>query len=85
MQEHAHTRRNPVWRKIIVVAFLPIITFIWMIGWVLTQIGSQEGQIQIRQKTMHPQTEFEAHTKESEASTEDIEDSNIAYEPEIIA
>ena len=85
MQRHTHTGRNPFWRKIIIVAFLPIITLIWMIGWILTQIGDQGEYKEISQKTLQTYPGCKTYVQESEASNEDIEDSDIAYEPEIIA
>ncbi len=75
-------RRVPIWRKTLTVGLLPIITFLWITGWILTQIESQERPTKIRQKTMtnHPELE----TQEKESQTPD-EYSKIAYEPEIIA
>ena len=56
-----------------------------MIGWTLTQIGDQGQYTEISQKTLQTNPRFEACVQESEASTEDVEDSDIVYEPEIIA
>ena len=71
--------RNPLLRKIITVVFLPIIIFVWMTGWTLTQIGSQGEHTKISQKTLltHPK-----YDKELEAPDED---SRIADEPQIVA
>jgi len=40
-------------RKILTITLLPIITFIWIIGWTLTQIGTQN---QKQVKVIQPQT-----------------------------
>lgn len=40
--------RSSFARKIITVAFLPIIIVIWMVGWTLTQIGNSGGSIEIK-------------------------------------
>ena len=56
-----------------------------MIGWILTQIGDQGEYKEISQKTLQTYPGCKTYVQESEASNEDIEDSDIAYEPEIIA
>ena len=73
MQQTTHARRAPLWRRVMTIALLPTIIFLWMTGWILTQIGVRA----------HP--EFEAHRKEFRIPDEYNEDSRIAYEPEIIA
>lgn len=79
MQENVKEHRNPFLRKIIAVVFLPIIIFVWMTGWTLTQIGSQREQTETSQKT--PQTHLQ-YEKESEAPDEDL---RITNEPQIVA
>lgn len=82
MQDNLKAKRNPLLHKIIVVAFLPIITFIWMIGWILTQIGDQGEPSEISQKTLPTRFGFKEYVKETEAPDED---SIIVNEPQIVA
>jgi len=80
--QQAQAQTVPIWRKTLNIGLLPIIIFLWMTGWILTQIGSKERPQKISQKSMVTPTESEAHKKESRIPDED---SRIAYEPEIIA
>ena len=82
MQKSVKEHRNPLLRKIITVVFLPIIIFVWMTGWILTQIGSQGEHTEISQKTLLTHPKFEEYVKELEAPDED---SRIADEPQIVA
>lgn len=43
MVNEEKTRGLPLWRKIVTIPLLPAIILIWMIGWTLTMIGSQNG------------------------------------------
>jgi len=54
-----------------------------MTGWILTQIGSQENSKANRQKTVLPQTTYQ--TTDETKTPEDDKDSQIPYQPEIIA
>lgn len=80
MQKNLSTRSNPLWRKTVTIAFLPIIIVIWTTGWILTQIGSQGKTPEIRQATFHNHPKFKAEKDESPALDED---SKVACEQEI--
>ena len=79
------TRRNPLWRKIIIIVFLPVITFIWTIGWILTQIGTYEEPTEIRKKTLRTYPGVEVTDKDSKISDENDKKSRTRYEQEIFA
>lgn len=83
MPKNLREHRTPVWRKIATLVFLPAIILLWMTGWILTQMGSQEMSTEIRQKTDLTHPEFQAN--EEDKMPEDNEGSRIAYEQEIIA
>ena len=83
MPQNLREHRTPVWRKIATLVLLPAIILLWMTGWILTQMGSQEMSTEIRQKTDLTHPEFQAN--EENKIPEDNEDSQIAYNPEIIA
>ena len=82
MQENVKMRRSSLLRKIITVTFLPIIIFIWMTGWALTQIGEPVESTESNQKALRTHPRFESFVKESEAPNEDAK---IANEPQIVA
>lgn len=82
MQENVKMRRSSLLRKIITVTFLPIIIFIWMTGWALTQIGEPVESTESSQKALRTHPRFESLGKESEAPNEDTK---IANEPHIVA
>jgi sensor histidine kinase regulating citrate/malate metabolism len=67
----------PLWRKIIIIPLLPAIIMLWMVGWTLTQIGSQKTTTQINQRTLHHQHE--------EPKMLDNEEQEIFHEQEILA
>ena len=83
MPQNLRDHRTPVWRKIATLVLLPAIILLWMTGWILTQMGSQEAFTEIRQKTDRTYPEFQAN--EDTKIPEDNEDSQIAHNPEIIA
>ncbi|MFH1327445.1 MAG: hypothetical protein ABIH76_01125, partial [Candidatus Bathyarchaeota archaeon] len=64
------------------LVLLPAIILLWMTGWILTQMGSQEMSTEIRQKTDRTHPEFQANEENNIPG--DNEDSRIAYNPEII-
>ena len=82
MQDNLKAKRNPLLRKIVTLAFLPIIIFIWVTGWILTQIGDQGEPSEISQKSLQTHLGFKAYAKESEVADED---SRIVNEPQIVA
>lgn len=82
MQKNVKEHRNPFLHKIITVVFLPITIFVWMTGWILTQIGSQGEHIEISQKTLLTNPKFEEYDEESEAPDEE---SRITDKPQIVA
>jgi len=82
MLHNVNARNTPVWRKIVTLVFLPTIIFLWMTGWVLTQIGSPVESPEIRQKTVLASNEFQAD--EETTNPKDFQDSRIAPNPEIL-
>jgi hypothetical protein len=82
MQESVKMRRSSLLRNSITIVFLPIIIFIWMTGWALTQSGEPGESTEISQKTLRTHPRFEALVKESEVPDED---SRIVNEPQIVA
>ena len=78
-------RRNPLWRKILIVIFLPVIIIIWTIGWGLTQMGSNGETTKIKEKTFRNFPEFDVNNKETETSEENNEESMSLYGKEITA
>ena len=83
MPQNLREHRTPVWRKIATIVLLPAIILLWMTGWILTQMGSQEMSTEIMQKTDLTHPEFQAN--EENKIPEDVQDSQIAHNPEIIA
>ena len=77
MQQNVKVHRNPRWRKIATIVFLPIIIFIWLTGWTVTQIEEQKKYTKINQEKLQTQTELKAH----EESNTVEEESKIANEP----
>jgi len=82
MQDNLYAYKTPRWRKIMTVVLLPLITFLWMIGTVLTQIGSQMEQVETRQKIKNHKIKFEEY---EEASKTPDEYSKVVIEQEITA
>ena len=58
LQKNSKTR-NSFARKIITVAFLPIIIVIWIVGWTLTQLGNPGGSIEIKPNILQTNSKFE--------------------------
>ena len=83
MSHNVNVRRTPVLRKIVTLVLLPAIIFLWITGWVLTQTGSPVESTEIQQKIV--QTNHESQANEENKIPEDVQDSRIAYNPEIIA
>ena len=83
MPQNLREHRTPVWRKIATIVLLPAIILLWMTGWILTQMGSQEMSTEIMQKTDRTHIEFQAN--EDAKMPEDVQDSQIAHNPDIIA
>ena len=81
MQERVDSK-NSLLRKIITIASLPLLTFIWMTGWTLTIIGEKFEVRESTQKTLKDYTKFE--TKQNEIETLD-NDTKIKYEQPITA
>jgi glucose-6-phosphate-specific signal transduction histidine kinase len=77
-------RKNPLWRKIIIVVFLPIIIIVWTFGWALTILGDNSKTTEIK-KASRNVPEFEVTNKEMLTSDENSEESRVRYEPEITA
>jgi len=81
MQERVDTK-NSLLRKIITIASLPLLTFIWMTGWTLTIIGEKLEVKESTQETIKNHPKFE--TTENEIETLD-NDTKIKYEQPITA
>ena len=81
MQDNAKKDRIAPLRKIIIIVFLPFITFIWMTGWILTQIGNPGELVENNKETLKIYHKFETHLKEPEPD----EDPRMANEPPIVA
>ena len=79
MQEVVKALNNSLWRKIIIIVFLPIIVMVWMMGWTLIQIVPTWESTKIKQTATHAPPEFEV-LEESEIPKVE-EDSRIANEP----
>lgn len=80
MQKSAKMRSGPY--KIIIIASLPIIIFIWMTGWMLVLIGSKMDLQKANQKNLETHYKLETHPKKSEITDED---SRTTKEPIIVA
>jgi len=81
MQERVDPK-NSLLRKIITIASLPLLTFIWMTGWTLTIIGEKFEIKESTQKTLKNHPKFE--TQENEIETLENE-TKINYEQPITA
>ena len=81
MQDNAQKDRIAPLHKIIIIVFLPFITFIWMTGWILTQIGNLGDPVENNKETLRIHHKIETHLKESEPD----EDPRMANEPAIAA
>lgn len=71
MPKDKQLHSKPLWRKIIVIAFLPVFIIIWIVGWTLTILGSQQGKHEI--KTNEPYrkpTDQNEHATVSEGDEE---------------
>lgn len=70
MPNDKQSHSNPLWRKIIIIAFLPVFIIIWMVGWALTVFGSQQGTYKIQTKQQYrkpvPQEESTTESEENE-------------------
>ena len=82
MQENVYAYKTPLWRRIMTIVLLPTITFLWIIGTILTQIGSQMEQVETRQKIKSHNIKIEECGEESKTPDEY---SKVVYEQEIIA
>ena len=82
MEEKAKKHEDSLFSKIIIVASLPLIAFIWMTGWTLTFIGEKMESKGSMQKTLRIDSKFESHIKNFEPADEE---SKIATEAQIVA
>ena len=82
MSHNVNVRRTPVLRKIVTLVLLPAIIFLWITGWVLTQTGSPVESTEIQQKIVL--ANHESQENEENKIPEEVQDSRIAYNPEII-
>ena len=83
MAHNVNAHRTPVLRKIATLVLLPAIILLWMTDWVLTQTGSPVESTEIQQKIV--QANHESQTNEKNKNPEEVQDSRIEYNPEIIA
>jgi hypothetical protein len=78
MRKRMKMRRNSPLRKIMSLIFLPLIIFIWMTGWIITQIAEPTEFSKISQKNNKVNLKSEEPEMKSELESED---SRIAHEP----
>jgi len=78
MQKSTKMRRKSLLRSSIRLIFLPLIIFIWMTGWILTQIGQPTESTKISQNNFR--INLRSKEPEIESKLQD-EDSRIANEP----
>jgi len=71
MQENGKKHEGSLFSKIIIVASLPLVTFVWMTGWTLTILGERLESRASVQKTIRVNPRFESHAKNFESITED--------------
>jgi hypothetical protein len=83
MPSEVNTRKLPLWREIINFVLLPFITFLSLITFILSQIGSQNEIAEIRQKSI--MTYPENHNPEKTKIPEEDEDTRMGYRPKITA
>jgi hypothetical protein len=81
MPENAKVRRISLVRKICTIVFLPIIICVWMIGWVLLQMGSPMKPLDMNQKTLQTHSRFESVEKKSRPSETETEEIRSSIEP----
>jgi len=81
MPKDKQLHSKPLWRKIIVIAFLPVFIIIWIVGWTLTILGSQQGKYEI--KTNEP---YRKPTDQNEPATvsEEDEEQEKVMAPEML-
>ena len=82
MEEKAKKREDSLFSKIIIVASLPLIAFVWITGWTLTVIGEKMESRGSMQKTLRIDSRFESHRKNLEPTDEE---SKIVSEAPIVA
>jgi len=77
MQENVKSHRSSLLHKVISVVFLPVIVFIWTVGWTLITIGgpvgskaSSHGALRIDQKLVSHEKELEAPNEDAKAANE---------------
>jgi len=81
MQENVKIQINSFLRKIVAIAFLPILITTWMTGWVLIQIGRQWERSKINQKTLPTPRRSKLQKAKSELSNSDNEESKLLNKP----
>jgi len=82
MEEKAKKHEDSLFSKIVIVASLPLIAFIWMTGWTLTFIGEKMESKGSMQKTLRIDSRFKSQIKNFEHPDEE---SKIATEAPIVA
>jgi len=71
MEEKARKHEDSLFSKIIIVASLPLIAFVWMTGWTLTFIGERLESRGSVQKTLRIDSRFESRMKNFEPINEE--------------
>jgi hypothetical protein len=82
MQKSLKKRKNPLWRKAVILASLPIIVFVWTTGWVLVQIGTHSEAPETKQKQFYTNRAFRTYQNEQQTPDDPNE---ISHEHEIVA
>jgi len=72
---------NPLWRKIIIIAFLPVFIIIWMVGWTLSILGSQQGTYEIKTKQSYRKP---VAKEEPATASEENEEQEKVITPEML-
>ena len=72
--------KSSVLRKILIIVFLPLLIFIWMTGWTLTQMGNLDRPIEVQQR-IKIKNGLKEHSIEAELSNQDNEESRMPNEP----
>ena len=65
MQYKSNYRNTSPWRKMIIVATLPLIIFIWTTGWILVQIGATTESTETQSKISRIPPKFTTPKKEN--------------------
>jgi succinate dehydrogenase/fumarate reductase cytochrome b subunit len=74
-------KRSSLLHRITIVIFMPIIIFVWIIGWALTEIGTARKFTEFSKEALKINHRWNSQVKKAEAADEDRMKAN---EPEIV-